>query len=167
MYNKGYILDSGGNMNNKICSFFGHKEITITEDLKNRIRGILDQMIKNENFTVFYFGGFGMFDDLCWQIITELKDKYMHIKRVFCLVDPRHQRISKRPKCLKVEDYEEFIYLDLEFDWWYTRIYYRNCEIVNQSDFIVFYANDVASSGAYKIYQYAKKNRKNLINLAE
>ena len=49
MYNKGYILDNGGDMNNKTCSFFGHREITITEDLKNRIRGILDQMIKNEN----------------------------------------------------------------------------------------------------------------------
>ena len=157
----------GDGMNDKICSFFGHREITITEDLKERIREVLDKMIKSENFTIFYFGGFGMFDDLCWQIVTELKDKYTYIKRVFCLSDPRHQRISKRPKCLRNEDYEEFVYLDLDFDWWYTRIYYRNCEIVNQSDFIMFYAKDIERSGAYKIYQYAKKNKKSLINLAE
>lgn len=153
---------------NKIstCSVFGHSKIEITDNLKEKIYLTFENLIKQENVGYFYFGGFGQFDGLCRQIITDLKEKYTNIKRIFCLSDPRHQRISKRPKWLKNEDYEEIIYLDLDFDYWYTRIYYRNLEMVKRSDFIVFYVNHSEKSGAYKILQYAKKKKKEFINIA-
>ena len=106
-----------------------------------------------------------MFDDLCWKVVTKLKEKYPHLKRIYCLSDPRHQRISKRPKWLKDEDYEEFIYLDLDFDYWYQRIYYRNCVMIDRSDIIVFYVEEQENSGAYKAYKYAKQKKKSIINI--
>ena len=151
----------------KKCSFFGHREIEITVELKNNLKTKLEKMILEEGYGVFCFGGFGDFDNLCWQVITELKQKYPHIKRIFHLYDPRHQQARKRPKYLKDTDYEEFVYLDLEFDWWYQRIYFRNIEIIKQSDFIIFYVKNSTNSGAYKAYQYAIKKKKNLINIAE
>ena len=146
------------------CSVFGHSEIEITQELEQKLFVTFEDML-NEGCEFFYFGGFGMFDDLCWQVVTKLKEKYPHIKRIYCLSDPRHQRISKRPRWLKDEDYEEFIYLDLDFDWWYQRIYYRNCAMIDRSDIVVFYVEPRENSGAYKAYKYAVKKKKALINL--
>ena len=149
----------------KSCSVFGHSKIEITKELENNLKSTFKMLIIQENVKYFYFGGFGEFDDLCHSIITELKNEYPEIYRIFCLSDPRHQRLSKRPKWLKDEDYEEITYLDLNFDYWYTRIYYRNCEIIDRSDFVVFYVNHTKQSGAYKALQYAIKKKKQIINI--
>ena len=145
----------------KTCSVFGHRTIEITKVLENKLYSTFEEII-NKGCEFFYFGGFGMFDELCHKVVSELKLTYTHIKRIFCLSDPRHLRINKRPKWLKIEDYEEFIYLDLEFNWWYQRIYYRNCAMIDRSDIVVFYVEPKENSGAYK---YAVKKKKSLINL--
>ena len=150
----------------KNCSVFGHRTIETTSELENRLYLIFEDLIKN-GCKNFYFGGFGMFDELCHKIISNLKEKNNHIKRIFCLSDPRHLRLNKRPKYLRVEDYEDFIYLELDFDWWYKRIYYRNCAIIDKSDIVVFYVEKKENSGAYKTYKYAVKKKKNFINLLE
>ena len=150
----------------KSCSFFGHREIEVTKELKQKLKKVLKDKIEKEGFEVFYFGGFGMFDDLCWEIITELKTEFPYIKRVFCLYDQRHLRASKRPRNLSKDNFEEFVYFDLEFDWWYKRIYFRNIAIIDKSDFVVFYVKNKKSSGAYKIYEYAIKKKKSLINIS-
>lgn len=152
---------------NKICSVFGHSDIEQTEDLKNKINLECERLIKEENVGLFYFGGFGNFDDLCWQVVTELKKKYTNIVRIFCLSDPKYQNKLKRPKWLRDEDFEEFVYFDLDFDYWYTRIYYRNCEIINRSDYVIFYVERTTNSGAYKAMKYAIKKKKIIINLYE
>ena len=149
----------------KSCSVFGHSKIEITKELENNLKSTFKMLITQENVKYFYFGGFGEFDDFCHSIITELKNEYSEIYRIFCLSNPRHQRLSKRPKWLKDEDYEEITYLDLNFDYWYTRIYYRNCEIIDRSDFVVFYVNHTEKSGAYKALQYAIKKKKQIINI--
>ena len=135
---------------NKTCSFFGHREIEVTEELTEKLRNKIEDLILNESYTNFMFGGFGMFDDLCHKVVSELKEKYNFIKRIYCLEDERYLRVSKRPHYLTNEDYEEFIYLPLKYDYWYTRIYFRNCEIINQSDFVIFYVKNTENSGAYK-----------------
>ena len=149
----------------KTCSMFGHSTIEITKELENKLFEIMEDLIK-QGCETFYFGGFGMFDELCHKVVSKLKETHNHIKRVFCLSDPRHLRINKRPKWLKSEDYEEFIYLDLEFDWWYQRIYYRNVSIIDYSNFVFFYVVNLANSGAYKALQYAEKKHVKYLNLA-
>ena len=154
-------------MNNiSTCSVFGHSEIEITKELEGKLIATFEDLIK-QGCKYFYFGGFSEFDDLCHKVISKLKITYPHIQRIFCLSDPRHQRISKRPKWLKDEDYEEFIYLDLDFDWWYQRIYYRNCAMIDRSDIVVFYVEERENSGAYKAYKYAKQKKKTIINILQ
>ena len=149
----------------KSCSCFGHSKIEITEKLKIGLRNTFEKLITIENVNTFYFGGFGEFDDLCYQIVSELKIKYPEIQRIFCTADRRWLRLSKRPKWLQDEEYEEITYLDLDFDYWYTRIYYRNCAIIDRSDFVVFYVINTENSGAYKAMQYAKKKKKQIIDI--
>ena len=150
----------------KTCSVFGHSAIEITKTIENKLFETMEDLIK-KGCEYFCFGGFGMFDELCHKIVSELKLTYRHIKRIFCLSDPRHLRINKRPKWLNSEDYEEFIYLDLEFDWWYQRIYYRNCAMIDKSDIIIFYVEERENSGAYKAFKYATQKKKKIINLLE
>ena len=146
----------------KTCSFFGHQKINIDERLKTKLKEIAEQLIL-DGFTTFCFGGFSNFDELSRQTITELKQKYPHIKRIFYLYNP------KQYKQIKAEDVDcdELIYPDLEFDWWYKRIYFRNVEMIKNSDFIIFYVKNTQNSGAYKAYKYAIKKKKNFLNIAE
>lgn len=152
----------------KVCSFFGHSQIEITDELKVKLKNLLIDLIEKQNANIFYFGGFGQFDDLCYKTVCELKQTYTDLQRIFCTADPRWLRPSKRPRWLNEEEYEDIVYLDLDFDRWYQRIYFRNCEMMNQSDFVVFYVKDKSSrSGAYKALQYATKKKKQYFNLAE
>lgn len=153
-------------LNFKTCSVFGHCEIEITESLKEKVYNNLKYLIQ-KGCNTFYLGGFGMFDNLCYEIVTKLKETFPQVKRVFCLFDERHIMRSKRPKWLKEREYDDFVYFDLKFNWWYKRIYYRNCEIVDRSDIIIFYAEKRENSGAYKILEYANRKHKLIINLIE
>ena len=147
------------------CSVFGHREIEVTYELTKRLKDIFIDLITNKGVCIFYFGGFGEFDNLCWQIVTELKQTlFPHIKRIYvCENEIYVIRPHKRPKWLRSEDYEEIIFFALEFDYWYTRIYYRNIAIIEHSDYNVFYVCKNSNSGAYKTYKYAKSKKKNII----
>ena len=149
----------------KICSCFGHREIELTEKLKKQLYKIYEDLILDD-FDTFYFGGFSMFDDLCYEVVSELKIKYPHIKRVFCVTDERYLRYSKQPCWLKETPFEEIIYLTLKFDWWYMRVYYRNIEMIEASDFVIFYVENSTNSKITKTFQYAKKKNKKYVNLA-
>ena len=81
-------------MNNKICSIFGHRNIKVTKELETNLFDLFTNLI-NLGYTYFYFGGFGMFDELCHNIITNLKKSYKHIKRIFCLSDQKYLNINK------------------------------------------------------------------------
>ena len=151
----------------KTCSFFGHREISVTKELKQKLRVIIENLITFENFVIFFFGGFGEFDNLCHEIVTELKNKYSFVKRIYVCEDYNFvDRPHKRPKWLAKEDYEEFIYLDMRYTRFYQRIYFRNIEMIEQSDFILFYVINTENSGAYKTMQYAKRKKKTFINIA-
>lgn len=149
----------------KKCAIFGHRTIEVTNELKAIITDTLKNMIEKEFIFDFYFGGFGEFDNLCWQIVSNLRKSNTCVRRIFCLLDPKHKNPLKRPKWLNSGDYEEFIYLDLDCEYWYTRIYYRNCEIINHSDYIIFYVKN-NYGGAYKAMQYAIKQNKPFVNIA-
>ena len=150
----------------KTCSVFGHRKINITKEIEEKLYFIFEELIKN-GCEIFYFGGFGEFDELCHEVITKLKETYTQIKRIYCLSDRRHLKLSKRPCWLKNEDYEEFIYIDLDFDWWYQRLYYRNCAIIDKSDVVIFYVEKREDSGAYKAYKHANRKKKTIFNIYE
>ena len=117
---------------------------------------------------VFYFGGYGAFDALCYEIVTKTRDENpeLKIRRIYCVSQERYLRKSVR--YFNREDYEEIIYLMPSFEGWYKSIYFRNCAMIDQSDFIIFYAENKEDSGAYKAYKYAKRKRdKQIINLWE
>ena len=152
-------------MQEKICSFFGHREVEITEELRTITTAEIEKSLEL-GCRVFYFGGYGDFDDLCYQIVSKLKtDKIeLGIKRVYCVSQERY--LWKKCRYFQREDYDEIIYLSPSFSGWYKSIYFRNCAMIDASDVVIFYAEQRQSSGAYKTYLYAKKKKdKKIVNL--
>ena len=148
----------------RTCAVLGHRDVVLTKELENKLFQTCENLIR-QGCECFYFGGFGDFDAICHAAVSKLKANYPRVKRIFCLSDPRHLRVNKRPKWLKKENYEEIIYLNLDFDWWYTRIYFRNCAMIDNSDAVLFYVEKLKKSGAYKAFEYAKKRKKEILNL--
>ena len=150
-------------MNNKVCSFFGHSKIGEKENLRESICEYLKTMIK-KGFERFLFGGFGEFDNLCYEVVSKLQKEYPHIKRVYVLCQEKDIQKLKTGRILLANEYDEAVYFPLRYDYWYTRIYYRNCEMIDHSDHIIFYAENRKESGAYKALKYALKMKKEIIN---
>lgn len=65
----------------RVCSFFGHRKITVTEKLRYETKNVIEQLINN-NTSTFLFGSNSEFNDFCHSIVSELKNKYPLIKRI-------------------------------------------------------------------------------------
>ena len=66
----------------KACSFFGHRDTPQTEELKEKVREIVERLIIEEGVDTFLFGSRSNFDELCHMVVTELKEKYPYIQRI-------------------------------------------------------------------------------------
>ena len=148
-----------------ICSFFGHRDIELSENLYATTTAEIMRSVAL-GCHVFYFGGYGDFDALCYQIVTKIKAEHpdLAIERVYCVAQERYLR--KNVRYFQREDYDDVIYLDPSFDGWYKSIYFRNCAMIDASRYVIFYAEERKNSGAYKAFQYAKrKKEKTVVNL--
>ena len=159
----------------KICCFIGHRKIEITFELKQAIYDFVENLIVNENVKVFLFGSRSKFDDLCYDVVSELQEKYLDIKRVY--VRSQYEYISK--------DYEDYL---LNY---YEKTYFpqkckgagklshtkRNEEMIDKSDYCLFYYNEnylppkrkwskrnlfeyQPKSGTALAYKYAQQKKK-------
>ena len=74
--------------------------------------------------------------------------------------------LKKTSRDFPKETYEEVIYLMPSFHGWYQSIYFRNCAMIDMSDWVIFYAEDRENSGAFKAFKYArKKKNKTIVNI--
>lgn len=154
------------NHNYYSCCVFGHRDIKITKELENKLKYIFIDLIENKQVGIFYFGGFGDFDELCNKLVKTLQKTYTHIKRVYVCDDYKYiERPRKRPLWLNADDYDDLVYFDIVYTGFYKRIYFRNLEIIDHSDYCVFYIIHSNNSGAYKVLQYAIRRKKEIIDV--
>lgn len=146
----------------KICSFFGHRTVDAKENIIELIKTEIYKAIEF-GCTTFFFGGYGEFDDLCYQVLTEVirERPEFNLKRKYCVSQERF--LCKKTPYFNREDYDDVVYLVPSFDGWYKSIYFRNCAMIDNSDYVVFYAEEKKDSGAYKALKYAKKQKDKII----
>jgi uncharacterized phage-like protein YoqJ len=133
----------------KTCCFFGHRKIDETAELKNRLYEIIENLIVNKNIDTFLFGSKSQFDDLCHKTVTDLREKYPHIKRIY--VRSAFQHIP--------DWYEKSLLLNNEGTYFPEHMenagkasyVERNQEMINKSDFCIVYYDE----------NYAPPRRKN------
>ena len=166
-------------MDATICCFIGHRTIIETEELKNKIHDTVKKLIVNSNVDRFLFGSKSQFDRLALEIVSQEKEKYPHVKRIY--VRAEFPFISEYYKDYLLKKYDETYYPEKILGAKRSVYIERNFEMINRSTFCVFYYNQnyiVSSikkpkkdlgllnnrnSGTKIAYNYALKNNKIII----
>ena len=123
----------------KACSLFGHRDTEQTEELKQKVKETVERLIVEEEVDTFLFGSRSKFDDLCLFVVTQLKGKYPNIKRVY--VWSQYPCIDKLYTDYLLEYYDDTIIPNRVEKAGKASYLERNQEMINASDFCVFYYN--------------------------
>ena len=117
------------------CCFFGHRKITETDELKSKLYNEIETLITYKKVHTFLFGSKSQFDDLCYKIVTELKEKYQHIKRIY--VRAEFPYIDDSYKNYLLESYEDTYYPSKMIDAGKAAYVERNYEMINNSRYCI------------------------------
>ena len=159
--------------------FIGHRNIVKTENLVCLLTETIISLINN-GVTSFLFGSKSDFDNLSWEIVTSLKEKFPFIKRVY--VRSSFMQIDEAYKKYLLEYYEETYFPNKLKNAGKLSYVERNFEMIDKSSFCIFYYNPEYTplmkkpcnnmvkpsrlrSGTKIAYEYAIKKKKEIINL--
>ena len=145
------------------CCFFGHRSIHETEELKTRLAETVEKLIAEEKVGVFLFGSKSRFDRLCHEVVTKLKEKYPHVKRIY--VRAEFPVITEDYRSYLLKSYEDTYYPETVKGAGKAAYVVRNREMIDHSDFcVVYYAPSLApkdrKSGTEIALHYALKRNK-------
>lgn len=155
-------------MQENTCCFIGHRTINETEELKERLCEIIEKLIVDENVDTFLFGSKSRFNSLCHELVTEIKEKYPHIKRTY--VRAEYLNIDDSYKDYLLQHYEDTYYPEKIIGAGKAVYVERNCEMIDKSHFCIVYYNEqnaptTRKSGTKIAVDYAVKQGKRIINL--
>ena len=183
-------------MKNKSCAFIGHRKIKISDELIIKLRLIIDELITKCGVRLFLFGSKSEFNDLCYKVVTELKEKYPYIERVVytcsnevCALDRDKEKWEKLCTQVKGQKIDvQYFDKECEFKNKYTSgkgsYVERNFSMIDDSDYCIFYFDEnyepsmrkwskrsvtyyTPQSGTKLAYLYAKRKNKKIINVLE
>ena len=155
-------------MNGNTCCFIGHRTITETNELRAKLYKSIERLITDENVDTFLFGSKSRFDSLCLEIVTKIKEKHPHIKRIYVRAefpDVTNEYISYLLKL-----YDDTYYPEKLAAAGKAAYVERNREMIDQSRFcIICYDENNApvtrKSGTRIAFDYATKQNQTVINL--
>lgn len=164
----------------KVCCFIGHRKINKTPELRDNLINKIENLIINENVNAFFFGSKSQFDDYCYEIVSELKEKFTHIKRVY--VRSAYQHIPDWYEDSLLEHYEDTYFPEHMANAGRASYVERNQEMINKSDFCIFYYDEnylpprrknskrdlfdyQPKSGTGIAYEYAMKKGRKILNV--
>ncbi len=134
------------------CSFFGHRDFVETEEKTLKLKGIVEHLIAN-GVDTFLFGSRSKFNDFCYKIVSDLKEKYSHIRRIFytCV----HERATLQSDREKLKKYCSTYGIDFEKICYEEEVHFcgrvkagkgayveRNQAMIDASDYCVFYYDE-------------------------
>ena len=160
--------------------FFGHRKIEVTDELVNRLEEIVEDLIINKNVNVFLFGSKSQFDKLCLRVVTELKKKYPHIRRIY--VRAEFHYIDEGYTAYLLKSYDHTYYPKRLIHAGKAAYVERNYEMIDNSGYCVIYYDEnympprrknsrrdlfdyQAKSGTKLAYDYAVKKGLTILNL--
>ncbi len=167
----------------KVCSFFGHRKIDITDDLKQELKDYIENLIVNCNTQIFLFGSKSDFNSICHLVVSQLKEKYPNIKRICytcksesCTIESERQKYEKIYSELINQEihllgFEEEFEHKTKYTAGKASYIERNKAMIDDSDFCIFYYNKdyipttKTNSGTKICYDYSLKKKKPSINL--
>ena len=116
----------------------------------------------------YLFGSKSHFNSLCLELVTELKEKYPHIKRIY--VRAEYPDINEQYTNYLLESYEETYYPEHIRSSGRAAYVERNYEMINKSKYCIVYYDEpnaptARKSGTKIALDYAVKKGKQIIVL--
>ena len=157
-------------MEEKACCFFGHKSMSVTEKLREKLYLEIEDLIINNGVNTFLFCGKGCFDRLCLETVTELKEKYPHLKRIYVRAEYPYIYDQYEKSLLKI--YDETYYPEKIIGAGKTVYVERNIEMIKRSRYcIVYYSEEEApknrKSGTKIAIEYANRYGIEIISVGD
>lgn len=162
----------------RTCCFIGHRKINDTPELRERLQSILLDLVETGTVN-FIFGDHSAFDSLCYELVTELKEKYPVIKRINFRKD--YEDTDDYTMQFLIVGYEESICPKGVGSAGRASYVERNQAMIRESDICIFYYDEnyqpsrrktsrrdlfdyQPKSGTALAFQYAKRKNKTIIN---
>ena len=176
------------------CSFFGHRNAELTKTEYNILYKYLETLVSDNKSITFLLGSRSNFNTICHNIVTELKVKYPHIKRISYTCRSECSILESErlhwSKILSKQENKEINILGVEEEYDHAKKYIsgrasyiiRNQAIIDASDICIFYYDDTyrpplrkrsknsiskyqPNSGTALSYKYALSKKKTIINI--
>ena len=168
-------------MSAKSCCFIGHRTVKEKDEIEKRLIKLVTTLIE-EGVDTFYFGSRSRFDDLAWEVVSELKKEHQQIKRIY--VRSAYAYIDDSYKNYLLESYEDTYMPDGVEDAGIASYVERNQEMIKVSDICVFYYDEnympprrkqsrralsdyQPKSGTKMAYEFAVQKKKKIHNVFE
>ena len=151
-------------MNVNTCCFFGHRSIIETEELKAQLTETVKKLITDENVDTFLFGSGSSFNSLCLELVTQIKEKHPHIKRIY--VRAEFPYITDQYLAYLLKSCDDTYYPEKILGAGRAAYVERNYEMINNSKYCIVYYDEQCApstrrSGTKIALDYAvKKDRK-------
>lgn len=127
-------------MQETTCCFLGHRKINETEELKQQLYSIIEELILVHHVDTFLFGSKSRFNSVCYEQVTKIKEKYPYIKRVY--VRAEFVEINKSYAEYLLDNYEETYYPEKVVGASKAVYVERNYHMINKSRFCVIYCTE-------------------------
>ena len=148
---------------NKTC-FIGHRVINLT--VYDKLKKLLEEQILLGTKT-FMIGTHGEFDSLCLETCKNLRNDYPDIK-IEVVITSLNQIKKKLVNGIYYNQYEnvKITMFEIEETFYKNKIICSNQQMVDNCDTLICYVDTTRKvSGAKKIYKYAVRKGKKIINL--
>lgn len=157
----GYVLDI------YTVTFFGHRYIDNPLKVEALLEEQIRKLINEKEYVDFLVGRNGEFDQCASSTVLRVRKNVRDDNSALVLMLP-----YPTAEYLNNEEYFHDYYTDVEISYEASKahpkyaIQIRNREMVDRADLVICYIEE-KHGGAYRTIQYAKKQRKSIINLAE
>lgn len=154
-------------MNTYTVSFFGHREVENFFEVERRVEELVRKLLTDKEYVEFLVGRNGEFDQLAASTIRRVKRLAGGDNAALVLVLP-----YMTAEFANNQDSFETYYDEIELSeaaagkHFKSAIQTRNREMIERSDMVICYVTH-KSGGAYRSMQYAKKQDKKVINVAD
>lgn len=152
-----------------ICTFIGHREIESKDIVKKHLTEVLKRLIVENGVKKFLFGSRSEFNDISYEVVTELKEIYTDIVRVY--VRAEYEYISQEYTNYLLTLYESTYFAEQAHNAGYKTYIKRNQEMIDKSDIVVTYCDKSYSpstrtkSGTIIAVEYAQQKQRRIINI--
>lgn len=123
-----------------IATFIGHRKIQNCERLTAKLKETVLNLIDKKQVDTFLFGSRSAFDDLCLDVVTEIKQSRPHIKRIY--IRASNLYIDNDYKTYLLKFYDDTYFPDKIKKAGKASYVERNEHMIDKADCCIFYYNE-------------------------